>query len=73
MILSILIALYLTVIVWFIRTMPDIPLSEEDGVVHYRWIWIIGYVIYVISWPIIAPIIIHRIRKELKQKKDESE
>ena len=73
MILSILIALYLTVIVWFIRTMPDVPISK-DGIVYYRWIWIIGYVIYAISWPIIAPIIIHRIRKELKQKKkDESE
>ena len=68
MILSILIALYLTVIVWFIRTMPDIPISK-DGIVYYRWIWIIGYVIYAILWPIIAPIIIHKVRKELIQKK----
>ena len=73
MLLSILIALYLTVIVWFIRTMPDIPLSKEDGIVYHRWMWIIGYVIYTISWPIIAPILIHKVRKELKQKKDESE
>ena len=68
MILSILIALYLTVIVWFIRTMPDVPPSK-DGIVYNRWMWIIGYVIYTISWPIIAPILIHKVRKELKQKK----
>ena len=72
MILSILIALYLTVIVWFIRTMPDIPISKEDEIV-YRWMWILGYVMYAVLWPIIAPILIHKVRKELKQKKDESE
>ena len=72
MILSILIALYLTVIVWFIRTMPDVPISK-DGIVYNRWMWIIGYVIYTISWPIIAPIIIHKVRNKLNQKEDESE
>ena len=72
MILSILIALYLTVIVWFIRNMSDIPLSEEDGIV-YRWMWILGYFIYAVLWPIIIPVLINRVRKELKQKEEESE
>ena len=70
MILSILIALYLTVIVWFIRNMSDIPLSEEDGIV-YRWMWIIGYAVYAILWPVTIPVLINRVRKELKQKKEE--
>ena len=73
MILSILIALYLTVIVWIIRNMSGIPLSEEDGIV-YRWMWILGYIIYAVLWPIIAaPILIKRVRKGLKQKEEESE
>ena len=67
MILSILIALYLTVIVWFIRNMSDMPLSKEDGIV-YRWMWIIGYVVYAILWPILVPILINKVRKELKQE-----
>ena len=72
MILSILIALYLTVIVWFMRNMSDSPLSEEDGIV-YRWMWIIGYVVYAVLWPITIPVLINRVRKELKQKEEESE
>ena len=72
MILSILIALYLTVIVWFMRNMSDIPLSEEDGIV-YRWMWILGYFVYAILWPILVPILINRVRKELKQKEKKSE
>lgn len=71
MILSILIALYLTVIVWFIRNMSDIPLSEEDGIV-YRWMWIIGYAVYAILWPILVPILINKVRKELKQEEEKS-
>ena len=72
MILSILIALYLTVIVWFIRNMSDTPLSKEDGIV-YRWGWILGYFIYAALWPILVPILINKVRKELKQKEKESE
>ena len=72
MILSILIALYLTVIVWFMRNMSGSPLSEEDGIV-YRWMWILGYVMYAVLWPITVPILINRIRKKLNQKEDESE
>ena len=72
MILSILIALYLTVIVWFIRNMSDIPLSEEDGIV-YRWMWIIGYAVYAILWPVTVPVLINRVRKKLKQKEKEKE
>ena len=72
MILSILIALYLTGIVWFMRNMSDIPLSEEDGIV-YRWMWIIGYAVGAILWPILVPILINKVRKELKQKEKESE
>ena len=72
MILSILIALYLTVIVWFMRNMSDIPLSEEDGIV-YRWMWFLGYFIYAVLWPITIPVLINRVRKELKQKEEESE
>lgn len=71
MILSILIALYLTVIVWFIRNMSDIPLSEEDGIV-YRWMWIIGYAVYAILWPVLVPILINKVRKELKQEEEKS-
>ena len=72
MILSILIALYLTVIVWIIRNMSGIPLSEEDGIV-YRWMWILGYVMYAVLWPITVPILINRIRNKLNQEEDESE
>ena len=72
MILSILIALYLTVIVWFIRNMSDIPLSEEDGIV-YRWMWILGYFVYAALWPVWVPILINKVRKELKQEEKESE
>ena len=72
MILSILIALYLTVIVWFMRNMSGSPLSEEDGIV-YRWMWIMGYAVYAILWPILVPILINKVRKELKQKEEESE
>ena len=72
MILSILIALYLTVIVWFIRNMSGMPISEEDGIV-YRWMWIMGYFIYAVLWPITIPVLINRVRKELKQKEEESE
>ena len=72
MILSILIALYLTVIVWFMRNMSGSPLSEEDGIV-YRWMWIMGYFIYAVLWPVIIPVLINRVRKELKQKEKESE
>ena len=72
MILSILIALYLNGIVWFMRNMSDIPLSEEDGIV-YRWMWILGYFVYAILWPILVPILINKVRKELKQEEKESE
>ena len=72
MILSILIALYLTVIVWFMRNMSDIPLSEEDGIV-YRWMWILGYFVYAALWPVLVPILINKVRKELKQEEKESE
>ena len=72
MILSILIALYLTVIVWFMRNMSDMPLSEEDGIV-YRWMWILGYFVYAILWPILVPILINKVRKELKQEEEKSE
>ena len=70
MITTILLALYLTGIIWFMRNMSGIPLSEEDGIV-YRWMWILGYFIYAILWPILVPILINRVRKELKQKKEE--
>ena len=72
MILSILIALYLTGIVWFMRNMSGIPLSEEDGIV-YRWMWIIGYFIYAVLWPITIPILINKVRKKLKQEEEKSE
>ena len=72
MILSILIALYLTVIVWLIRNMSGMPISEEDGIV-YRWMWIMGYFIYAVLWPVTIPILINRVRKKLKQKEEESE
>ena len=72
MILSILIALYLTVIVWLMRNMFDILLSKEDEIV-YRWMWILGYVMYAVLWPITVPILINRIRNKLNQKEDESE
>ena len=71
MTLSILIALYLTVMVWFMRNMFDILLSKEDEIV-YRWMWILGYVMYAVLWPITVPILINRIRKKLNQKEDES-
>lgn len=67
MILSILIALYLTVIVWFIRNMSDISLSEEDGIVD-RWMWNLGYIAYAVLWPVTIPILIIKIRKEMKQE-----
>ena len=70
--IAILIALYLTGIVWFIRNMSDIPLSEEDGIV-YRWMWIIGYAVYAILWPILVPILINKVRKELKQEEKKGE
>ena len=72
MILSILIALYLTVVVWLMRNMFDILLSKEDEIV-YRWMWILGYVMYAVLWPITVPILINRIRNKLNQKEDESE
>ena len=72
MILSILIALYLTVIVWFMRNMSGSPLSEEDGIV-YRWMWILGYVMYAVLWPITVPILINRIRNKLNQEEEEDE
>ena len=72
MILSILIALYLTGIVWFMRNMSGSPLSEEDGIV-YRWMWILGYFIYAVLWPILVPILINKVRKELKQEEEKSE
>ena len=72
MILSILIALYLTGIVWFMRNMSGIPLSEEDGIV-YRWMWILGYFVYAALWPVLVPILINKVRKELKQEEKESE
>ena len=72
MILSILIALYLTVMVWFMINMFDILLSKEDEIV-YRWMWILGYVMYAVLWPITVPILINRIRNKLNQKEDESE
>ena len=73
MILSILIALYLTVIVWFMRNMFDVLLSKEDEIV-YRWMWILGYVMYAVLWSITVPILINRIRNKLNQKEeDESE
>ena len=72
MILSILIALYLTVIVWFMRNMSGSPLSEEDGIV-YRWMWILGYFVYAALWPVLVPILINKVRKELKQEEKESE
>ena len=70
--IAILIALYLTGIVWFMRNMSDIPLSEEDGIV-YRWMWILGYFVYAALWPVLVPILINKVRKELKQKEKESE
>ena len=70
MILSILIALYLTVIVWFMRNMFDILLSKEDEIV-YRWMWIIGYAVYAILWPVTVPILINKVRKKLKQEEEE--
>ena len=72
MLMSVLIGLYLTVIVWFMRNMFDILLSKEDEIV-YRWMWILGYVIYAVLWPITVPILINRIRNKLNQKEDESE
>ena len=70
--IAILIALYLTGIVWFMRNMSDIPLSEEDGIV-YRWMWILGYFVYAALWPVLVPILINKVRKELKQDENESE
>ena len=70
--IAILIALYLTGIVWFMRNMSDIPLSEEDGIV-YRWMWILGYFVYAALWPVLVPILINKVRKELKQEEKESE
>ena len=67
--IAILIALYLTGIVWFIRNMSDIPLSEEDGIV-YRWMWILGYFVYAALWPVLVPILINKVRKELKQEEE---
>ena len=52
--------------------MSDIPLSEEDGIV-YRWMWIIGYAVYAILWPVTIPILINKVRKKLKQEEEESE
>ena len=70
--IAILIALYLTGIVWFMRNMSDIPLSEEDGIV-YRWMWILGYFVYAALWPVLVPILINKVRKELKQEEEKSE
>ena len=72
MILSILIALYLTVIVWFMRNMFDILLSKEDEIV-YRWMWILGYFVYAALWPVLVPILINKVRKELKQEEKKGE
>ena len=54
------------------RNMFDVLLSKEDEIV-YRWMWILGYVMYAVLWPITVPILINRIRKKLNQKEDESE
>lgn len=71
MILSILIALYLTVVVFYIRNMSGIPLAEEEGMV-YRWMWILGFIVYVMLWPVTIPRLIIKNIKELKQEEKES-
>ena len=52
--------------------MNNDELSKEDEIV-YRWMWILGYVMYAVLWPITVPILINRIRNKLNQKEDESE
>jgi hypothetical protein len=65
MIIAILIALYLTVIVWFIRNMGGIP-SNMQGV--DRVLWFIGYSVYALLWPITVPMVI---KNEMKGRKSE--